>query len=313
MFMVKEPRLGLAILDSLDSQIAVLDDTGRIVYVNKAWCDVAVSNGIPPDFVWTNISYLDVCTASGFEGQSESTAVGSGIKAVIAGESTAFGHEYPCHSPAELRWFQMRMVRLHGMQGLFVVSHHNITQRKLAEERVARANRELEKVAATDRLTLLANRYRLDEALESELYRAKRYGTVFAVIMIDVDHFKKVNDAFGHLIGDKVLVELAEVLRHHVRESDIAGRWGGEEFLIVLPMCEVHAARQMADKLRAEIENHAFSEQFAWGKQTCSFGVGVYEAGDTETSLIARVDAALYQAKHQGRNRVVLAEVAPAA
>lgn len=306
MFMVKVPQFGFAVLDSLDSQIAVLDDTGRIVYVNKAWCDFAVSNGIHPDFAWINTNYLDVCAASTFAGHSESAAVVAGIKAVMAGETADFGHEYPCHSPAELRWFQMRMVRLHGIAQFFVVSHHNITQRKLAEERVERANRELEKIAATDRLTLLANRYRLDEALESEIYRAKRYGSVFAVIMIDVDHFKRVNDAFGHLIGDKVLVDLAEVLRRHVRESDIVGRWGGEEFLLVLPMCEIHAATQMADKLRAEIENHAFSDQFAWGKQTCSFGVGVYEPGDTETTLIGRVDMALYQAKHQGRNRVIV-------
>lgn len=311
--MVTEPRLGFAILDSLDSQIAVLNGTGCIVYVNKAWCDFAQSNGIRQDFVWVGTEYLDVCAAPGFVEQSDSAAVETGIRAVMDSQSADFVYEYPCHSPTELRWFQMRVVCMHGAPGYFVIAHYNITQRKLAEERVERANRELEKLAATDRLTLLANRYRLDEALESELYRAKRYGAVFAVIMIDVDHFKQVNDAFGHLIGDKVLVDLAEVLRRHVRESDIVGRWGGEEFLILLPMCEVHAAFQMADKLRAEIERHAFSDQFPWGKQTCSFGVGVYEPGDTETTLIERVDAALYQAKHQGRNRVIVAQATGAA
>lgn len=302
-----------AILDSLDQQIAVMDLAGCIVYVNRAWCHFACSNGLSSDYPWIGVNYLQVLTTSALEDDSARAVLEAGFRGVLGGTLAHFEYEYPCHSPTEQRWFRMRLVPLHGVPGHFVVSHLNITSRKLAEHNLQRANRALEQLAATDRLTLLANRYRLDEALENELYRAGRYGTAFSVILMDVDHFKRVNDRFGHLIGDQVLVDLADVLRYHVRESDIAGRWGGEEFLILLPLCDLDAAAQMAEKLRAEIERHAFSDRFAWGSQTCSFGVCMYAPGDTEATLIARADAALYRAKHAGRNCVVVHAAPPVA
>ncbi|MEO5829266.1 MAG: diguanylate cyclase [Rhodanobacter sp.] len=162
-------------------------------------------------------------------------------------------------------------------------------------------NRQLEILSITDKLTGLFNRHKLDEALEAELALCSRYPVKFAVIMVDIDHFKQVNDAHGHGAGDMVLSAVAQILRLATRESDVVGRLGGEEFLIICRHSEREAGMASARKLRAAIEQHGFS---GVGRVTASFGVAVYRDGDTVTSLLGRADAALYCAKDNGRNRV---------
>jgi len=165
-------------------------------------------------------------------------------------------------------------------------------------------NLQLERLAVTDRLTGLCNRHRLDEALAQELARSQRYGEVFSVLLLDVDHFKAVNDSHGHQAGDRVLVELATLLSRQTREADLAGRWGGEEFLVVCPGTDAAGAVAMAEKLRECIAAHVFT---GLGHQTASIGVASYRHGDSVESVLARADAALYSAKGAGRNRVELA------
>jgi len=273
--------------------------------VNQAWRSFAADNGLAAEHRWEGSNYLQVCNRSAACGDRDGAAVHAGIGAVLAGEQAAFAFEYPCHSPSEKRWFMMRVCGLAGTPGCFVVSHHVITARKLAEERVAEANRELERLAATDRLTGLANRLRLDETLEREIYRAQRYASPLAVILVDVDHFKAINDSFGHAAGDAALAGIAATLRTRVRESDLVGRWGGEEFLIVSPGSDGEAARQLAEHLRTAVAAAALP---LCGPQTASFGVAEHAGNDSPTALVARADAALYAAKRKGRNRT---EVAP--
>ena len=153
----------------------------------------------------------------------------------------------------------------------------------------------------TDALTGLNNRMKLDEALEGELGLAQRYRQTFAIVMLDIDHFKKVNDTHGHLIGDAVLKQVAGLLRGSLRKTDVPGRWGGEEFLVLLPQQDWRHAAMIAEKLRAAIASASFPEV---GRVTASFGVSEYAAGDTVASLVKRADEALYRAKNQGRNRV---------
>lgn len=167
--------------------------------------------------------------------------------------------------------------------------------------KLRRLNRELERLSVTDRLTGLYNRLFLDETLVREIRRAERYGNSFSVILLDVDHFKQVNDTHGHPVGDQVLVTLADLLRKTTRETDVVGRWGGEEFLIVCPQTEHDGAITLAESLRAEVERAAFP---VIGKLTISLGVGDYLPDDHPNDLVARVDAALYRAKANGRNRV---------
>ncbi|MBK1648717.1 diguanylate cyclase [Rhabdochromatium marinum] len=168
--------------------------------------------------------------------------------------------------------------------------------RELAEK-----NRELEQLSVTDRLTGLYNRLKLDEELERELLRAKRYGTPFAILLLDIDRFKRVNDTHGHQMGDRVLIELANILRRTIRDTDWAGRWGGEEFLIICPETALAGAAHLAEKQRAEVAAHRFPVSDCCG---ASFGVSAYREGDCIESLLARADAALYRAKEGGRNRV---------
>jgi diguanylate cyclase (GGDEF)-like protein len=166
-------------------------------------------------------------------------------------------------------------------------------------------NRELEQLAVTDRLTKLYNRLFLDRVLEREFAAAGRNGRSFALILLDIDRFKRVNDTYGHHVGDEVLITLAQILQVRVRASDVVGRWGGEEFLIICPDTDLAGGQQVAENLRQRIEEQRFPHV---ERCTASFGVAVYTPGDTIAAVEARADKALYAAKEHGRNRVELGE-----
>jgi diguanylate cyclase (GGDEF)-like protein/PAS domain S-box-containing protein len=166
----------------------------------------------------------------------------------------------------------------------------NITDKKYAEE-----------LSITDQLTQLYNRSYLDKILHKEMTRFQRYGTPMSVIMIDIDYFKEVNDLYGHLAGDMVLVEIARILKENIRATDMLGRWGGEEFMIICAENNLDEAVQMAEKLRVAIASHIFQKI---GTKTASFGVATIQSNEDELSLMQRVDSALYQAKESGRNSV---------
>ncbi|QJQ02231.1 sensor domain-containing diguanylate cyclase [Herbaspirillum rubrisubalbicans] len=298
------PRLLRAAMDSLDSQIALIDRAGVIRYVNQTWCDFGKENGIPPQYRWIGTNYLAVCRWASNSGEEDGQQVYAGIRSVLEFRAPSFQYEYPCHSPNQQRWFMMRIAPVLEMESFFVISHSVITGRKLAEQRIERLNEKLALLAVTDKLTGLANRMKLDETLDSEIARAHRYGTKLSLILLDVDHFKEVNDKFGHSAGDAVLVRIAEILRTNVRATDIVGRWGGEEFLLILPQCDVEASWRMAEKLRLIVERHSFA---LVDKRTCSFGVAAYQFGHDGTTLLSLADSALYRAKNNGRNRVEIA------
>lgn len=160
---------------------------------------------------------------------------------------------------------------------------------------------ELEKMARTDSLTGLYNRYSFEELYEKEIERAKRYLNALSVIMLDIDHFKRINDTYGHAVGDKVLKQLATTVQLVIRKSDIFARVGGEEFVILCPETDTEQAKLLANKIRQEIEAARFEEA---GKLTSSFGVAQYVIGEDKENLLKRADDALYCAKKHGRNRV---------
>lgn len=163
-------------------------------------------------------------------------------------------------------------------------------------------NKELMQLAVTDKLTGLFNRAKLDQVLDEEIVRHNRYGTEFCVIMADIDDFKMINDTFGHHKGDAALVAFSDILRHSIRVNDTAGRWGGEEFLIILPHTSVDAAAQTAEKIRALVASGDYGEVKT---VTASFGVLAHKPGETVDDLLLRADMALYAAKRKGRNAVV--------
>jgi len=167
-------------------------------------------------------------------------------------------------------------------------------QRKRTEE-------EIHALATTDSLTGLANRRAFTAIIEREIDRAHRYGSNLALIMYDIDHFKSVNDCHGHDVGDQVLRAVTELVKKSVRTVDVVARWGGEEFMALLPAADLAAAKIVAEKLRAAIAGHRFE---TLGSLTASFGVTVYKPDDNMNTLSKRVDDALYIAKENGRNCV---------
>ena len=166
------------------------------------------------------------------------------------------------------------------------------------------AERNFMALSNTDRLTGLANRRRLDEFLEEESGRARRTQLPMAVIIADIDDFKGINDAHGHLKGDTVLVAIATIFRERARKIDRVGRWGGEEFMIVCPDTDAEGAYDLAEMLRQAVVGHVFEVP---GAHTCSFGVAALRPGEGAEAVVQRADTALYRAKREGRNRVCVA------
>jgi len=180
-------------------------------------------------------------------------------------------------------------------------------ERRVAErtEALARANAELECLAHQDGLTGLANRRAVDLALEKAIAQHRRHGRELGVLLADLDHFKRINDTHGHEAGDQVLRAFGECLRGALREGDLAARFGGEEFLILLPETDHAGVQRVGEKLRAAL---AALELQPVGRVTASFGGAVWNEGETATAFVKRADAALYAAKQAGRDRVVLAD-----
>ncbi len=157
------------------------------------------------------------------------------------------------------------------------------------------------RLSQEDHLTGLLNRRRITELLANEIHRAVRYRTRFSVMLMDIDHFKEVNDRFGHQAGDDVLARIATIIRSRVRTTDRVGRWGGEEFLILSPETEIGGSSALAEEIRTRL---ASADLGPIGHRTASFGVTAYIDGDDIEAIIARADAGLYAAKQHGRNRV---------
>lgn len=162
----------------------------------------------------------------------------------------------------------------------------------------------LQSDANTDFLTQLANRRSIETALETECSRAERYGNPISVIMIDIDLFKTVNDTHGHAVGDKVIQTVAHVMEVSIRQTDQAGRYGGEEFLILLPETKLASAKLVAEKIRAAVEAAGYKHGRTLVRVTISAGVGEYRHGEGRDAFVTRVDQALYTAKQEGRNRI---------
>ena len=178
-------------------------------------------------------------------------------------------------------------------KGMLGVSR-DISKRKIMEAEITR-------LSVTDKLTQIYNRLKIDEVLESELERSARSKNLFAIIMLDIDHFKQVNDTYGHQVGDSVLIEIADIMKNHVRSIDVIGRWGGEEFFVILPQTDLNGGVNLAEKLRTVVEQNHFKTV---DKLTVSFGVAVYLDDRTAAGIVSRADKALYKAKENGRNRV---------
>jgi diguanylate cyclase (GGDEF)-like protein len=202
----------------------------------------------------------------------------AGMERIAA--SRDFGSRIPADSPDEI--------------GRIARSFNALLE--IAEELL----REKEYLAATDPLTGISNRLRFGQVLAEEAQRKRRNKTPMALVIFDIDRFKRVNDDFGHNVGDEVLQRLAQLVAAQIRATDFFGRWGGEEFILLLRDDGCDAAFATAEKLRKLIADEAFPSV---GALTCSFGVTAWEEDDTAHTLLAHADQALYRSKEHGRNR----------
>ncbi len=198
-----------------------------------------------------------------------------------------------------------------AVAGMVVFSR---TKREREERQVLR--RTLAQLASTDPLTSLPNRRRFEEILDDGILRARARDRPCCLVMIDVDHFKRLNDTLGHVTGDEVLRELGEVMRRHVRVRDVLARYGGEEFTIVMADTGISEALPIAERLRRLVQSYPFPGEHVLpgGELTISLGLAVLEEGMvTRNDFVEAADAALYEAKRGGRNRCYVAPPPPAA
>ncbi len=194
----------------------------------------------------------------------------------------------------EERIFIVKFACFPEIDSQYIVSFTDVTE--LENQRIT-----FKALAYQDPLTKINNRLRLDVVLEKEIEIARKESISLSLVMLDIDFFKKVNDTYGHDMGDYVLIELTNLIKVRLRDNDMFARWGGEEFMIILPKSDAELAKEIAERLRVSVQNHKFEDV---GTITCSFGVSELMANDTYTSFLKRVDDALYKAKNNGRNRV---------
>jgi len=204
----------------------------------------------------------------------------------------------------DLLWAGHGVMWLLGLTGLYAGYsglRRRTEERDLAEKELQRVNAILENQATTDALTGICNRRKFSELLQTKIREAKRYGMPLVLILFDIDHFKLVNDTYGHEGGDHVLQELTRVVNGMIRQTDIFARYGGEEFVILVHNNDIRTGRELAEKIRLLVAGHDFPQM---GTVTCSFGLTQYCPDDTPEAIIKRADDAMYAAKQAGRNRV---------
>ena len=163
------------------------------------------------------------------------------------------------------------------------------------------ASRELLALSITDPLTGIYNRAKCDEEINKWINLSQRYGNALSLIILDIDNFKSINDEHGHLVGDSVLKTIVVIIKKSIRNTDVFARWGGDEFVILLPNTDLRQAEKMAERMKTSICNSFFEPAI---NITCSFGVATYEKDDTRQSFLQKADNLLFQAKTRGKNRV---------
>ncbi len=224
------------------------------------------------------------------------------IHEVIAtGKPVSVRHKHFDHN-GKLLYIDVSSTPLFDSTGQHVVqiveSHRDVTE-------TVQMEKQLQHMATTDRLTQVYNRLKFDDELKRQIEWAHSSRNSLGLIMFDLDHFKEVNDTFGHDVGDEVLKQTVNLVQRHIRKSDTLARWGGEEFMIITPLTDIFELKTILETLRSRIEQYPHA---GVGSVTASFGGSVLKPTDTISSLIKRVDAALYQSKQSGRNRSTVIE-----
>ena len=293
-------RFQQAVFDSLTAHITVLDRSGKIVQANMAWRQYLQSSSCMRGAGLADANYLDAMTCLTGENHEIVTALAAGIASVVSGEVPHFQLKYPFYSPVEQHWFSMKATAVSATDERVVISHEDVTILKAAELASLR-------LANTDALTGALSRRNFLDLAEIELTRAARYELPLMLLMLDLDHFKLINDKYGHAAGDAVLQSFVKTMIGVLRESDLIGRLGGEEFAVLLPSTTTDGGSALAQRI---IESVRAGPVMLAGEEinyTVSIGAARLLHETSFATLLGRADVALYQAKNDGRDRMALA------
>jgi diguanylate cyclase (GGDEF)-like protein/PAS domain S-box-containing protein len=303
-----------SVLNSLTAQIAVLDETGLIIAVNEAWKKFARENASPDPEAYLGSNYLKVCESAIKMGDETASMADLGIRAVLNRQRSQFTIEYPCDSPTQARWFFVTVVPQHQTPRGVIVIHQDITDRKQSQQALEASHEMMrntlileKKLARTDSLTGVNNRRYLYELAEHEFEVSSRYQKPLSVLMVDIDHFKKINDTYSHQVGDQMLKEVTRTMVDQLRSADIIGRYGGDEFIILLPMSDIEAAYSLAERIQLAVA--AVVIPTSKGNASVTLSIGIVEKNlESETEsveeFINRADEAMSLAKDSGRNLI---------
>ena len=266
-----------------------------LIFLAK-YASAVVDRGVPPDtalvevFIWTPFVYVLAFLIE----SPRSALIRSVTVSVLSLLIGAYG-VWIGGMPA------VRLLEFHLAEGIILTLLYLLSTLKNQVLALQDQVGDLHRLAHLDPLTSTSNRRQLELQLSHEVLRSQRYGTPWCVIMFDLDDFKAVNDAYGHAVGDEVLRQTSAVMQREVRGTDLLGRWGGEEFLILAVQIDLPYALALTERLRVALEQHPMPGP---GRVTASFGVAAYRDQETAEDLLARADAALYSAKAAGKNRV---------
>ena len=290
-------RFAQATMDALGAHICVVDVDGVILAVNQAWLNFGRGNGAHLDSITEGNNYLQVCDEASGEAQQTASAVADGIREVLSGYRTEYELLYPCTTPHETRWFLLKVTRFPENGPMrAVITHVDTTERE-------RSAAQLLHLAYHDELTSLPNRALFEDRLGQAIHHAERHSCSVAVLFLDVDHFKLVNDTLGHAAGDTLLQEVGHRLSACLRNGDTIGRVGGDEFVIILSnLLRDEDSALVVQKLMTALDSPILldgMETFV----TISVGIALYPRDAlTGEMLIKNADTAMYTAKDAGRN-----------
>lgn len=290
-------RFQEALFDSLSAQIAVLDRHGTVLQTNAAWQKYAVENGFLDKTGFIGGNYLNILECLTGNDQNTVQAAAAGMASVASSEAASFQLPHPFFSPLDKRWFLMKVTPVHDVAERLVVSHEDVTKLKAAEM----ASMIL---ANTDTLTGALGRRHFLNLAEQELTRSIRYELPLMVLMLDLDHFKLINDKYGHAAGDAVLQAFVQTVTSVLRESDFIGRLGGEEFAVLLPNTTPEGGSSLAHRIIENVRTLPVQVGQDQVNYTVSIGAGCLSGETTFAALLGLADAALYRAKKGGRNRL---------
>lgn len=289
-------RLHQAIVDAMPAGVGLLDHEGRLLVTNAVWRRLFDEAGGDLPNYGIGGAYVAICGRSSCTCPDECKEIKNDIRALLCGGATGPAKVYRCEAAGQPRWFQVNLVSLEAESVQVAVVHTDITERVLAEQQLAQ-------MAHFDSLTGLPNRVLFQNRLHSALQLSRRYGHVVAVLFVDLDRFKLINDTFGHIAGDALLNEVAARLSGQLRESDTMARLGGDEFAVIVPQAKdfhdvVIVARKLIESLSRPIHIEG-QEVFV----TASIGIALQtQHTDDPDTLLRNADSAMYRAKALGRN-----------